>query len=683
MNFSTFATSLFQSQSQSQSPLFHSSIPPSSSSPPQQHQQRPSYGGGRGVVEEDILGDSHQDDDQADGQGEQLSESSSYPLRQEEEDSPVITTGRGGGTALGLSSNVPAFVSRSLLSARGGGPGAGFRGWKVHQSVQATTTTTQQLPKYNLTDSDLSEEEEDQEEEGPLPGTFVSSPPPNLHEPLIGGGSSRKILFIYPNERTTITNNRIGFYRDSIWIVIYGFSISITLFIAFKAYFATPPPSSSSSSSSSSSEYPSLLATTPVFLILSLLSLFTSALALSLLLILRHTLRPLLTLSMLIGPFLFTLIGLIAFWASFGTRGVERDRGWKLGINLFAVGCIVIAWCLGRASLKRSKELNRAILVGELACQTIMYHPPLILICLILSFVSTLISFPFLALITSLLSLSRNQPKLATYGSSFTLFTYVWTLAMLRGIGKATTAGVVGSWYFEGQRDRVQEEEDGIETVQEEEEDSIRPSTVQITQAALARAKGPSLGSILLSSLVTTLFQTFSSLLKSISRLLRNSSLPTYLTPLNYLIPICDFLSGWTSWFNGYTIVYVGLTGKTAGESAKEVAKVLFSNRVSNIRDTTLLRILLTLTLSPLTLLPSLISFLILSSNYLSPYSGGYLPMFAVLSLIVPAWTGRVVLGLVIDAVDTLFIATHLDSESEQKSCQKAVEAFGEPERDI
>jgi len=186
-----------------------------------------------------------------------------------------------------------------------------------------------------------------------------------------------------------------------------------------------------------------------------------------------------------------------------------------------------------------------------------------------------------------------------------------------------------------------------------------------------ARAKGPSLGSILLSSLLTTLFQTLSTLLRSLSRVLRRSSLPQFLSPLTYLIPICDFLSGWTSWFNGYTTVYVGLTGKTAGESAKQVAGIMFANRASNIRDSesritpflilakltyvifltaTLLRLLLTLILSPLTLLPSLVSFLMLSTSYLSPYSGGYAPMFAVLSVVVPAWTGRVVLGLVIDA---------------------------------
>jgi len=100
-----------------------------------------------------------------------------------------------------------------------------------------------------------------------------------------------------------------------------------------------------------------------------------------------------------------------------------------------------------------------------------------------------------------------------------------------------------------------------------------------------ARATGPSLGTILLSSLLTTLFQTLSTLLRSFARVLRRSKLPPLLSPLTYLIPICDFLAGWASWFNGYTTVYAGLTGKTANESARNVASLMFTNRGANIRD--------------------------------------------------------------------------------------------------
>ncbi|GAA6007714.1 hypothetical protein JCM11491_003937 [Sporobolomyces phaffii] len=669
MNFSTFATSLLESSHQP-APLFYSTTPTAAPPPPSASSSRTPRG--TTLVEDDILGDSYGDDD------DDTRDSSSSRADHRATDSHHAPQ----RSALGLSHVVPAFVTR-LGTGTGGGRATptqtrsgAQRGWKAYESLAAT----RHFPHPStLTDSDLSEEDEDEDgDEGPLPGTFVSKPspppPPELHpmnEPLLG----RRTLLVYPGaaaDTSGVNAPARELYRDSMWIAVYGGSLALTVFISVKAYLAAP---SSSTTPPPSSQSPSLLSATPLFLLLSLLSLFTSTLALSLLLVLRRTLRPLLTLSIFIGPFLFSLIGVIAFLASFGQRGVERDAGWKTGVRLFALGCVVTSWLLGRASINRRKELNRAILVGELACQTIIHHPPLILLSLVLSFVSTVLSLPFLALITTLLSLSPSHPKLASYGSSFTLFTYVWTLSMLRGIGKATTSGVVGSWYFEGQ-------EHEAEALEGNDEANGGPNTVQVTQAAFARAKGPSLGSILFSSLLTTLLQTLSTLLRSLSRALRRASLPRYLSPLTYLVPICDFLAGWTSWFNGYTTVYVGLTGKTAGESAKEVAAIMFANRGSNIRDTTLLRLLLTLTLSPLTLLPSLVSFLILSSSYLSPYSGGYAPMFAVLSIVVPAWTGRVVLGLVTDAVDTLFIATHLDAENREPSCQKAVEAFGEPERD-
>ncbi|GAA5939613.1 uncharacterized protein JCM15063_005233 [Sporobolomyces koalae] len=665
MNFSTFATSLLQStsiragHSAADQPLFYSTL----TRPP----DRPAAGR---LVEDDILGDSYEDErpnglDEIEGDDvESRSDSRSAArstLDHHEPREPLTS-------ALGLSSVVPAFVTRlgtatGVRSSRSGAP----RGWKAYESVAATYHLDRNT---ELEDSDLSDSDQDDRDEGPLPGTFVSkvaASPDQLHTPLMG----RQTLFVYPS---TMSNSIAGvnapareLYRDSAWIVLYGLSLGITLGISVKAYLTTPP-------TNPSSPYPSLISTTPVFVMLSLLSLFTSFLALVLLLVLRRALRPLLTLAIFVGPFLFCLVGVIAFFGSFGERGVARDAGWRTGMRLFALGCIVMSWVLGRVGIRRRAELNRAVLVGELACQTIMHHPPLVLLSLVLSFVSTLLSLPFVALVTSLLSLSHNQPKLASYGSTFAIFSYVWTLAVLRGIGKATTSGVVGSWYFEGQSEQHEQGDNG--------DFRLSPGPVQVTQAAFARATGPSLGTLIFTSLLTTLLQTLSAALRTLSRVLRSANLPQILSPLTYLIPICDFLSGWTNWFNGYTAVYVGLTGKAAKESARDVAAALFANRAANIRDATLLRLLLNLALYPLTLLPSLVTFLVISTSYLSPNSGGYGATLAVLAVVVPAWTGRVVLGLVTDAVDTLFLATHLDAENEVRSCKKAVQAFEEPERD-
>lgn len=370
MNFSTFATSLFQSQANQ--PLFFSTAT--------SHPREPGGPRGPSAVEEDILGESFDDDEDRAGGRPQDDEHSNRALDASSRHGRADQRG-----ALGLSSVVPAFVTRLGAGAAAGGgragpvthgtrSGAATRGWKAYESLAAT----RQFPRHDgLTDSDLSEEEDDDDHEGPLPGTFVSklSPPghsPELYpmnEPLMG----RRTLFVYPAASTTSTRSVSGggvnspsreLYRDSVWIAAYGLCLAATMLLAIKAYMSIPssPPAPRPPVEP---DYPSLLSTTPVFLVLSLLSLLTSTLALALLLVLRRTLRPILGISILVGPFFFCLIGFIAFGASFGQNGVERDRGWKTGMRVFACGCVAMSWLLGRASIKRRQELNRAIMVGE------------------------------------------------------------------------------------------------------------------------------------------------------------------------------------------------------------------------------------------------------------------------------------------------------------------------------
>jgi len=380
MNFSTFATSLLQSQ-QPETPLFYSTA--STSHPSTTTTTRPTeYRGQRGgnVVEEDILGESYEEEEERDNDDD-------YDFDQPRQTSPPQRQQQQQRSALGLSNVVPAFVTRLGTGGGGGGStssrsGATTRGWKAYESLAATRQFPR--PHRNLTDSDLSEEDEE-EDEGPLPGTFVSkvSSPSNqagdlhpMNEPLMG----RRTLFVYPSgpADTALDGGGVGvnspsreLYRDSIWIAIYGLSLCLTTFIAIKAYFATPsrtlpqPP-----------DYPSLYSTVPLFLGLSFLSIWTSALALILLLFLRRTLRPIFMTSVVVGPGSFILMAIIAFAASFGNTGVEKDRGWKVGMRFFALGCFLLGLSLWRASFKRWQELNRAILVGEVSFYLFSFLSP-------------------------------------------------------------------------------------------------------------------------------------------------------------------------------------------------------------------------------------------------------------------------------------------------------------------
>ena len=274
------------------------------------------------------------------------------------------------GSSLGLSNVVPAFVSR--LGGGGGGHPSGAsvsnpKGWKAYQSLTATRYLEGGRGGV-MSDSEASDLSASEEDEGPLPGTYLSTPTNRItgeeedqhrmDEPLI----NRRTLYVYPGGPRGTDQQTKEVYRDSPWIVIYGLCLVATLFLSVQAFLSSPTPPSSPRTPT-----PSLLSATPLFATFSLVSLFTSSLALLLLLMLRTALRPLLTLSIFVGPFLFACIGVTALSGSFGVKGVEQDQGWRTGMRVFAVICIALSVVLGRASIKRRKELNRAILIGEVS----------------------------------------------------------------------------------------------------------------------------------------------------------------------------------------------------------------------------------------------------------------------------------------------------------------------------
>lgn len=87
-----------------------------------------------------------------------------------------------------------------------------------------------------------------------------------------------------------------------------------------------------------------------------------------------------------------------------------------------------------------------------------------------------------------------------------------------------------------------------------------------------------------------------------------------------------------------------------------------------------LLRLTLFITSSAWGLLTGLVAFF-LTSYHLTPRSGGFTPTLAVLCYAVPLYTLRLCHNLVGDAVDALFVCTHLDAENQVAHCPKAVEA--------
>ncbi|GAA6030565.1 hypothetical protein JCM8097_006211 [Rhodosporidiobolus ruineniae] len=554
-----------------------------------------------------------------------------------------------------------------MSGAPPGAAGRVGRGWKAYESLAAPPAPPLGYSRA-YTDESLSDSatDTDDDDDEPVPGAFVSHPlpadPPNaMDEPLMG----RRTLFVYPVPGPSGGGgaNAQERYRDASWIAAYGACVLGVVAIAIQAWLASPGLPAGAGGAAARAASASIVSTLPALSLLSLISVFAGLASVAYLLFLRRALSTLLAASLFLGPLVFAASGVVAFVGSFAvTDGVRSDKGWRNGVRWFAGICFVAAFGLGRMALGKRKQLNRAVMVGELACETVLSHPPLLLLALAFSLLTTALSLPFLYLLSVLLSLSPTHPTLASFGAAFVTLVYLWTLAIGRGIVHATVGGCVGTWYFEREGEEYQ-------------------GAVEVTKASFARATGPSLGTVISFSFLLSLLSTVSLTLSALSRGLRSQRLPSLFKPLTPLAPAFGALAGYAAFFNSYALSYAGMTGEGWWVASKEVAGLLRANRTRNIRDTALLRLTLFILTTGLGLLTGLLTFLFASSR-LAPTSGGYTPTLAILSYAIPVYTLKLCHDVVGDAVDALFVATHLDAENQLSHCPKAVEAFGQPEVD-
>lgn len=320
------------------------------------------------------------------------------------------------------------------------------------------------------------------------------------------------------------------------------------------------------------------------------------------------------------GPLVLVGCGVVSWAGSFGSSGAESDRGWKIGVRWFGTACFLAAFVLGRVGLARRKSVSRTIKVLEvrlsvylslrggvgradtrslqLAGTIIVSHPPLILLCLALSLLSTVLTIPFLFVLASLLSDRSSLPLSGWiphgalgWGSVAVLAVYLWTLAIARGVQRVTVAGVVGAWYFERH-------------------EPTYPSPFEVTKAAFgkplpphppplrpqlihssrttARASGPSLGTTIAAGFLLAIFETLEFVLRRLRAALRSSNLPIVLHPLTCLIPLISIASASIEAFNGWVLCYAALGGDDFLSSARKVRRLLRANGTTMLGDSAL-----------------------------------------------------------------------------------------------
>ena len=221
--------------------------------------------------------------------------------------------------------------------------------------------------------------------DGSPPGEYLSLPQPvsaragaphPTTERLLQSGS----VYVYPNAGHGGARGRE--YRDRLWISGYAGSIVFVVVLAVREWWRSPSVSHFTTSlmfgwaqvqspdrhapqppQTTSSTLSSIFSSLPILFSLSLLSFVAGTSLCAYLLLVRHAMRHVVWAALVGGPAAFAACGVIAFAGSFA----GQSGGWKAGVRWFAVLCVVLSFVVGRAAVRRRKQVARAIAVGEVS----------------------------------------------------------------------------------------------------------------------------------------------------------------------------------------------------------------------------------------------------------------------------------------------------------------------------
>ncbi|RSH81469.1 hypothetical protein EHS25_006826 [Saitozyma podzolica] len=579
------------------------------------------------------------------------------------------------------------------------------KGWLAHQSI---------FPPSSVSSSDDSESEKETEDESgdersrmmgrsrrkersrsksrdtadvegymlsPSELYHASTNPPvdeqtDLEEPLLGpdelertrGGKATRVpvrLQVYHGRFGHWEREGLRKYKDSAFLALWLTSILGVLIGLCFVWGSTEPPADVPSRSA-----PSLVPLLPLLLLLLIPAL---ALPPAFLLLLRHTVRPVLLATAVAIPFSLFVCGWWALGASFetsGLDGVEQSERWwsTTGMRIGAVLLWVLAAWFGRLVWLRRKRLERTAAVVELSTNLLLTHPPLLLLTPLLLGVFALTSIPFLTLLIRLGMIGYwRHPRENTYifhirpyaGWLIFLVTlvWVWTWGVIRGVGRVAVAGVVGEWYFHR-------------------EEPSHPQPLEITTAAVHRATGTSLGSICLGAGIVATVRVVGRTAAELKRITSPKSqiLPSPLMFFAKLTPLFAIVAGVLDQLNGYALVYVGITGDAFWPSARRAVSLAKGRKGGRLLDYTLIKLLLTLSSVAMGLFTATAGYLYMTHSLSNP---SYAPVAALLCGGVPFLAIRAGAAVLGDAADALFVCHQIDRELGGGHCDKAKEAFG------
>ncbi|THH11841.1 hypothetical protein EW145_g388 [Phellinidium pouzarii] len=562
-------------------------------------------------------------------------------LRLDEDDSPQFRMSHYSPDTL------PLIVSESENASR---PAANepVQGWLAHQAPMS----------YRVTPSPLSETSSDfgipprdvlMHATQPLrtaPTSRLDQENPLLESLLPRDGRARPIdVFSLPDPRSHSRGRVV--HKDYFWTAAWLGSVTACVIGSFIILFTTSSPNRTSKGPIM--PYTTLLHTIPLITILTFIS---AAVSYAHIMLLRIFVKPVMFATSVFIPATLFISAIWAFIGSFiWEDNAEPSWGETVGLRLFSLVPLVLAIITSRHLMHLPQDIHTTSAVLILSTSILISNPFLLALSPLILLFSLLGSIPFFTLCFRLLLIGYS----VTVGSAWewhvknwagwaivgTVFVWLWSWGVARGVLRTSCAAVIGAWYFSSP-------------------DAPMPPPLDTYRihAALYRSTDTSLGSVAISALLLTGIRMLS-LLASFLRRAPVPLLPWLKLPLNMLTNVTGALST-------LALVYVGLTGDEFFPSARRAralsaAVTNFSGRVK-YRRSGLDPSLAILTITPLTLaFPFALSAYLFVAHTLG--APGYAPLAALLAGGVTVLVGRFCVGLVEDTADTLYMCYCIDRD--------------------
>ncbi|KAI9206359.1 plasma-membrane choline transporter-domain-containing protein [Polychytrium aggregatum] len=384
---------------------------------------------------------------------------------------------------------------------------------------------------------------------GGVPGGASSSQPPGIQ--TVDVELNESSLYIEPSER---------FYQDFLFSFFYLLCLAFMFSMGIQS-LSTPLPSPMHGTILGNTIYGTLRQSSDL-----LLSACATAILIGVcwLYFLKSFVRPIFLFSLYITPLACIVMSLSIFTNTLAAKAQPStvyvpEYDWMIALAIsFFIGGIG----LGSFNLTKRRQIEQTIHVMELSCMILKNNPSLFglgLIVLLSNMTFSILWLTFFVRQYLNSTVAENRWTLAP-GSYYTIlyfvFMYLWTVAILNNIERATIGGVVGEWYFKKDPDFVMSED----------------NTIKNLKCSLTK----SFGSVALAGLIMSTVQFLKLMVRYIRKQSRHSS-----WSIMGLLDVClSCVGGFVDLLSSYTLVHIGFSGDSFMASSRYCTQLFRRNLV-------------------------------------------------------------------------------------------------------